>query len=306
MNTPSNAVPETGVGMHAAAPALPATRVFYWCLRRELWEYRSIYVAPLATAAVVLVGHCISTVGLPAHMRAALADPSHMHMLAEHYHFVAAAIMAVALIVQVAYCMGTLYTERRDRSILFWKSLPVSDLATVLAKATIAFFVLPLLAWVITEITGLIMLVWSSLVLVLNGLPATPLWTQLGLFTGSFLLLYHLVTVHIFWYAPLYGWLMLISAWARRAPFLWAVLPPFVIGVIEKLVFNSQHFSNFLFDRFGAGAEAVTAPGAMPMDPLTQLTPLHFLASPGLWLGLAFAAACLYAAARIRRYRDPV
>ena len=191
--------------------------------------------------------------------------------------------------------------RHRDRSILFWKSLPVSDLITVLAKATIVFLALPLLAWVIAEITGFIMLVWSSLVLLVSGLPATPLWTQLGLFGDSFGLLYHLVTVHIFWYAPLYGWLLLISAWARRAPFLWAVLPPFVLGVIERLVFNTQHFGRFLGERFGAGAEAVTAPGATHMDSTTQLTPLHFLASPGLWIGLAFAAACLYGAARIRR-----
>ncbi len=104
------------------------------------------------------------------------------------------------------YCLDALHGERRDRSILFWKSLPVSDLTTVLSKASIPLVVLPLLAFAITVVTQCIMLLLSSAVLLASGLSVATLWTQLSLFQMSLMLLYHLVTVHALWHAPIY-WL---------------------------------------------------------------------------------------------------
>jgi len=120
------------------------------------------------------------------------------------------------------------------------------------------------------------------------------------------MLLYHLVTVHALWYAPFYCWLLVVSGWARRAAFLWAGLPLLAIGIVEKIAFNTSHFAAMLEHRMNGGAEAVTAPGSFPMDPMTHLTPGHFLSSPGLWTGLAIAAAFLAAAVRLRRYRGPI
>jgi len=112
--------------------------------------------------------------------------------------------------------------------------------------------------------------------------------------------------VHVLTAAPAYGWLLLVSAWARRAALLWAVLPPLSVCALEKLMFNSTHFAHFLFQFLaGAGTEAITASDATPMEPGTQLTPLKFLTSPGLWFGLAVTWAFLEAAVRLRRYRGP-
>ena len=122
----------------------------------------------------------------------------------------------------------------------------------------------------------------------------------------SLLLLYHLVTVHSLWYAPIYGWLLLVSGWARRAAFLWAGLPLLAIGIVEKIAFNTSHFAAMLENRLGGSTEAISAPGTVPMDTMTHLTPGHFLSSPGLWLGLALTAAFLAAAVRLRRYRGPI
>jgi ABC-2 type transport system permease protein len=124
----------------------------------------------------------------------------------------------------------------------------------------------------------------------------------------SLMLLYHLVTVHILWHAPIYGWLILVSGWARRAAFLWAVLPPAAICVVEKLAFNSSHFAAWLLYRFAGGPESSTMPGASEIDPmmLTHLSPGRFLTTPGLWMGLAVAAAFFVAAAQQRRYRGPI
>src|SRR5205085_5805305 len=147
-----------------------------------------------------------------------------------------------AFIVGVFYSLDALYGERRDRSILFWKSLPVSDLTTVLSKLAIPLAILPLLSFVITIATQLIMLLLSIAMLVGSGVNIATLLIQMPFLHVSLVLLYHLVTVHGLWYAPLYGWLLLVSACAPRAPFIWAFLPPFVIWGVEKLAFNTSYF----------------------------------------------------------------
>jgi ABC-2 type transport system permease protein len=122
----------------------------------------------------------------------------------------------------------------------------------------------------------------------------------------SMLLFYHLFAVHALWYAPMYAWLILVSVWARRAPFLWAFLPPVAVYALERVVLGTSYLTRLLKDRLMAGMEAFTVAGTMPMDPMTHMTPGRFLASPGLWLGLAVAGAFLAAAARLRRYRGPI
>jgi ABC-2 type transport system permease protein len=307
MNSPSSIVPELNE-RNTAPFKLSPTRPFYWSVKRELLEYRSIYVAPLAFAGVILLGfvfvlarlaHTMQTLSSldPAHQREALAQP---------YDVSAGLIMGAAFIVSIFYSIDALYGERRDRSILFWKSMPVSDLTTVLAKASVPLFVLPLLAFAITVVTQAIMFLLSSLVLLANGLSVVTLWSQLRLPVVLLGLLYHLVTAHMLWYAPFYAWLLLVSAWARRAPFLWAVLPPLAIGIFENVAFHSSNFASLLNDRFSGGSDAVhSMTGDFPFHPGMQLDPVAFLAAPGLWIGLIFAALFLAAAVRLRHYREP-
>jgi len=309
MNTQSNAIPDIPVEAQGFAPVvIPAGRLMYWSVQHELWESRSIYIAPLAVAGLILFGFLISTIHLPGKVRAAMTlGPMQQHeLLAQPYDFAALLIMATTFVVAVFYCLDALHGERRDRSILFWKSLPVSDLTTVLSKASIPLVVLPMLTFAITVVTQWIMLLMSSAVLLGNGLSVRTLWTQLSLSQTWLGLLYHLVTVHSLWYAPIFGWLLLVSAWARRAPILWAALPLLAIALVEKIAFNTTHFATMLGNRLGGGAEAVTVPGGSPMDPMTHLTPGHFLSSPGLWVGLAMAAAFLAAAVRLRRSQGPI
>jgi ABC-2 type transport system permease protein len=151
------------------------------------------------------------------------------------------------------------------------------------------------------------MLLLSSAILLASGINVATLWRSLSFPQMSLLLLYHLITVHAIWPAPIYAWLLLVSAWARRTPFLWAVLPPLAIGVLEKVVFNTTHFAAMLGDRVsGGGLEAVTPPDSFPTHPMTHLTPGIFLSSPGLWIGLLVTAAFLIGAIRLRRHRGPI
>jgi len=304
MNTQSNAMPESFDSQRIAPAPMSATRPLYWSVRRELWENRSIYIAPLAIAAVVLFGFLIATIGRAMSMH----DPARRAaVLGEPNNFVALLIMGTAFIVGVFYCLDGLHGERRDRSILFWKSLPVSDLTTVLSKASIPLVVLPLLTFALTLATQWIMLLLSTAVLLGSGLSAATLWRQPSLFQMWLMLLYHLLTVHVLWYAPIYGWLLLVSGWARRAAFLWAALPWLAIGIVEKLAFNTSHFAAWVGYRFsGDAAGGSFTADNVSMDPLMHLTPGKFLSTPGLWCGLAFFAVCIAAAVRLRRYQGPI
>jgi ABC-2 type transport system permease protein len=309
MNGQANAVTEARVGSQVIAPAaIPASRLLYWSIRREFWENRWLYLAPLAVAGLFVLGFVVSLLHLPGRMRAATAlDPMQQYdVIAQPYDIAGGLMMITAMLVGAFYCLDSLYGERRDRSILFWKSLPVSDVITVLAKASIPLLILPLLAFAIAVGMELIVVLMSSAVLLAKGIGAGMLWTHLSLPQVWWLLLYHIVTVHTLGPAPLYAWLMLVSAWARRAPFLWAVLPPLAVGGLEKLVFNTTYFANVIANRLtGAGTEAVTLPDSFPTHPMTHLTPGIFLSSPGLWIGFAVAAAFLYGAIRLRRYQGP-
>jgi ABC-2 type transport system permease protein len=279
-------------------------------LRRELWEYRSLYMAPLAVAAVFVTGFAISTVRLPAKMRAASAlDAAQQHALAmQPYDNAALLLMGVTFFIALYYSVEALHGERRDRSILFWKSLPVSDATTVLAKASIPIILLPLLTFAITAATQMIMFLLSAAALAVSGVPVGALSSHVPLFSMWWMLFAHLVGGHGLWYAPFYGWLMLVSAWARRAPILWAVLPVFAIGFIEKIAFNTSYFVSLLADRIAGspiGGKGVAAASGS-MESMMHLDPIHFLISPGLWIGLAVTALFLAGAVRMRRSQGPI
>jgi len=165
---------------------------------------------------------------------------------------------------------------------------------------------IPLLSLVITIATQLIMLLLASAVLLGSGANIASLWTQDSLFHASLVLFYHIIRFHGLWYAPIYGWLLLVSAASPRAPFIWAVLPPFVICGVEKIAFDTTYFLTMLEERFiGPPAHAMKMPAGASMDPM-QLVPHHFFSQPGLWIGLAIAALFLAATVRIRRYRGPI
>jgi len=286
------------------------TRPMYWSIRREVWENRSIYIAPLIVAAVFLFGFLISTIGLPQRVRAAetLASPAKRMALVMPYSMAASMILLTGFIVGMFYCLDALNSERRDRSILFWKSMPVSDRQTVLSKVAIPVLVLPLLTFSIALVTQFIMLLLSTAVLIVNGVNPVTLWRHVPLLSMMVVMFYGL-TVHVLWYAPIHGWLLLISAWAKRAMFLWAVLPFLAAFALERIVFGTSRGVAFLKYRFLGGmteAFAVEVPAKAPITRFSEIDPLRFLGAPGLWLGLIFAAACLVAIVRLRRNREPI
>ncbi|HEY2050304.1 MAG TPA: hypothetical protein VGH03_13250 [Caulobacteraceae bacterium] len=308
MNTLAESVPDAAPEIQAAAEtASHPVRPFLWSVRRELWETRSIYVAPLIAAGVFLFGCLVS---------ARRVGPWLRHMDASVQSRAAAAyappffgdlvILGTALVVAVFYCLGALHNERRDRSILFWKSLPVSDLTTVAAKAAIPLAVLPVVTLAIALVTHLIVVGIDTAVLASAGL--TPQGVMhLSLLDQLGMLIYGVFTLTL-WHAPAYAWFLLVSVWARRAPFLWAFGLPIAATIFENVAFGTSVVGNFFWKRLMGGLDAAfgathSVRGEVVMP---QIDPIGFFGNPGLWIGFVVAAAMLAGCVWLRRYREPV
>lgn len=309
MNTPSNAKTHAPYDSPGAGPAnMAKTRPLYWSIKRELWENRSLTVAPLAVAGFVVFVLLMTAFALPRKMRAlSTLVPAAQHTLVVRpFSTAATVIMMTTILVGIFFSLDALYGERRDRSILFWKSLPVSDSTTLLSKAAIPLVALPLFGFALSVAAQAILLLWSTAVLIGAGLSPATLWSEFRFFQMPLTMLYGIV-VFTLWHAPLYAWLLLVSGWARRTPALWAALPFLAISIVEKAAFNTAHSLKYLFT--GAMSRAFhLLPGRhfQIIDRLAELDPAKFLAAPGLWIGLLVAAALLAAAARMRRNREPL
>src|SRR5690349_11205914 len=188
-NIPNSGPPTPPTVLPNESQTRIVTRPLYWSTCREVWENRSIYVVPLIVAAVELLGFAVSTNGLAERRRAVLLlDPAKARAGIEVPYDVAAMMMIFTVfLVGVFYCLDALYGERRERSILFWKSLPVSDPTTVLSKAIIPLAIIPAVIFVIVPITQFLMLLISTAVLAPSGLGATS-WANFNLFRESIVL----------------------------------------------------------------------------------------------------------------------
>jgi ABC-2 type transport system permease protein len=309
VNTPSTTASQSFDANPVAPGAMSPTRPIYWSIRREFWENRYLYIAPLSVASVFLFGYLINAIHSPGNLRGllALGTMAGSEHISSPFDIAAALMMGSSIFMSLYYCSEALHGERRDRSILFWKSLPVSDFTTVLVKASIPLFILPVLVSAITLLMQFLMLLLSTVVLVATGGSIASLWAHLPIVQMSLLMLYHVLTAHAIWPAPVYCWLLLVSGWAKRATLLWAALPILAIGGLEKLAFGTTYFASLVGGRLiGSTATISNSPDIFPTSPMTHITPIHFLTTPGMWLGLAVAAIFLAAAIRLRRSREPI
>ena len=278
-----------------------------WSVRRELWENRGLWMAPLVIASLALGAAVWHSPRFAARMRMIEELPARDQVVAVvvQYGMTAGAILFISWIAALFYALDALNGERRDRSILFWKSMPVSDTTTVIAKASIPLLVVPLIACTMALATQALMLLMHTVVLYAKGIDPGLLWSRLPFF-GMPVGMFYGMFAHALWFAPIFGYLLLVSVLAPRAPFLWAFVPFFAVFVVETLTFGTGHLMDFIRTRLYGGMSAFK-PEALkqPITELSQLDPVRFFSQPGLWLGLLAAAAFIAAAIRLRRYRDP-
>lgn len=284
------------------------SNAFFWSVRRELWEHRGIWLAPLAVAGLALVAFLLGLNGATAKVSgfATLPPDKQQQLIMVPFGLAAAVVLVTGFLVAAFYSLDALNAERRDRSILFWKSMPVSDRTTVLSKAAIPFVVIPVVGLAIALATQAILVVVAAVGLKAVGVEVGPLYGKLPIVVMTVSLAYG-VAVHALWYAPLFALLLLASVAVRR-PFLWVVVPAIVAQVLEKIAFGTNYSGAFITYRLaGAMTEAFKPDAArQAIVSLAELDPVRFLGSPGLWLGLAFAAGFLVAAIHLRRSREPL
>lgn len=321
----------------------------YWLVKREIWEHKGGFIrAPLIGGAIFLVlnlmaliagevvsGQNIRFGGNSIRELGKLLDEKQLAMVGMGLDtamlFSTAIISVVMGFVVFFYCLGALYDDRRDRSLLFWKSLPISDTQTVLSKVLAATIVAPAVAFVTGVVAGLITLLMYAAVLSMHGL---GVWQLLTL-AHPFRVIANLIAsipMYFLWALPTVGWLLLCSAWAKSKPFLWAVAIPVVTGVMIWWVqlMGLLPESNFYWSHFlprllgsvwpgswfaaahhasnnvslGMGLDGVENPDN-PMVQFLSLGNLYAtLGTTTAWIGMICGVALIAGAIWIRRWRD--
>ena len=287
--------------------------VMIMLMRRELWEHRVLWIAPLVVPVLVLL--FLLTGPINAHVMPFASEQMRRDLAGFAQLSAAGFQFWVAIIVVFFYLLECLFAERRDRSILFWKSMPVSDTATVLSKLLMALLVVPAGVYVIAVLTNLLS---GGVVALRSGMAgeAGLLWDA-GIAMKVQLMLLIAVVVSVLWYAPAAGYLLLVSVLARRTPFLWAVLPPFVLSMGEGWAFRTRYVLDFVTDRLSAWYHLVGPPdlvrrvfsppqlqGSSIDAAFASIDLSRLFTNVSLWGGLVAAALLVYAAILIRSRRD--
>ncbi|MDX1515828.1 MAG: S16 family serine protease, partial [Woeseiaceae bacterium] len=244
-------------------------------------------------------------------------DEGHRKIVLMGVFGVITSIFAVgAWIVMVFYSLDALYAERKDKSILFWRSLPVTDSETVISKLLTAGIVIPLVTLVAVVVTQLAILVLTSLWVAIQGGDAGHLvWGPAPLADAWAANLVIALAMPL-WLSPFIGWFLFVSAWTKRSPLLTGFLPILIVPMLERMLLGSHLFYDAIFVRTFrppiANLDLIDAfedHGRFPMvdDGISMLAGLdiaRFVASPSLWAGLVVCGLFTTAAIYVRRYRD--
>jgi len=286
-------------------------------IRRELWEHRMLWIAPLVLVGIYLCMCFVpgpGVIGIPKGMHIPDLGPerSVVALLGMQVVFTGFLVLLMGAVV-FFYLADCLYAERKDRSILFWKSLPVSDWITVLSKALVALVIMPIAIFALALLAnllayGILWIRFHDTVVMPNFIRwDTFAWLRLN---GN---LFANIIVLSLWYAPIVGYQLLLSAWARSSVLVWTLLPPLALMLAEGWFVKSWNIAQFLGYRLFWGMWEHRPPPNFDVGPGTHNTIenvlrgtnlLPALGNVNLWLGLAVGIALVLAAIRIRRYRD--
>jgi ABC-2 type transport system permease protein len=284
-----------------------------WLIRREFWENRAIWMIPAVFGALLILAALFGQVSIPK-----LTSPLEMHEAAGAFQVIVGVMFYVVMSVYSTwYLLDCLYADRKDRSILFWKSLPISDAKTVMSKLLVGMVLIPLVYFAAADATALI----AAFILSIRARASigSALWQPDVWWQIQVLWVYSIITTAL-WYLPIAGWLMLVSAWAKRAVMLWAVLPPLVLYILERVFFGTHTIGNVLARRLAGwpwaafnGAKHVWTEGSGVVDnngvPVTVwhlINPSGFFTSAETWIGAAVGVALIVAAVQLRIRRTEI
>ena len=286
-----------------------------WLIRREFWENRAIWMIPAALGGLLLLAALFTQVSIPR-----LTSQQQSEEAAAAFLVVVGAMFYLVMALYAAwYLLDCLYTDRKDRSILFWKSLPVSDATTVLCKLLVGMIIIPLVYFAAANVTALI----AAFILSIRARASigSSLWNGDVWWQIQVLWVYVIVTTAV-WYLPVAGWLMLLSAWAKRAVILWAILPPLLLNIFERLFFGTHvvsqiigrrltalpqvsfHFSKYMWTNEGGVVD--NASGAPVPSVWHLINPSGFFSSAEVWIGAAIGIALIVVAIQLRMRRSEI
>jgi len=295
-------------------------------VKREIWEHRSIWLTPAAIAVIVTLGVLAMLMfasGFAAELDVAIfgaqnlaGDPERKAALTAFFLSTSWIFLVALMILTVFYCLDSLYAERKDKSILFWRSLPVTDAETVISKLIIAIIVIPVVAVIGIIATHIVNLVIASIWVSMKGGDGGMLiWGSVS-FIDNWLAAFVVVLAGSIWMSPFIGWFLLVSAYTKRSPLLMAFMPLILIGLLEGIVFRSHVFAENVLargdglpifrtvniEKFFEAEEWRVGEGATNL--LTHLDIVRFLTSPEMWAGVLVCALLSTGAIYVRRFRD--
>ena len=307
-------------------------------IRSELREHRSLVLVPVATSLLLVLlailgffygsiewqGESYRWLTWLATVPAETIESIELSALQQASRGISAGLTVLfflpMLVVLFGYLCGTLHDDRRDRSILFWKSLPIADHSSVLAKLAVAVLVVPALITVCVLATQGLVMIMATIGLWFIGLdPITLIWGPAQLLSQSGLLILA-VAIQALWLLPAAGWLLLCSAYAPRVPWLFALAVPGALSVGLRLTDTllGTHLKDWdpmvelarrafqgplpTSAQIGIDLQTREADAMVQGMPLLQLNDvLGFLASGRLWWGLLVAAGLIALAIEGRR-----
>jgi ABC-2 type transport system permease protein len=165
----------------------------------------------------------------------------------------------LGLLVGWAYVLSALYQERKDRSILFWLSLPLSNTETVLAKWLYGWIVLPMTYFLIGWVAG-------GIIVLISSIGAAAMVSDTALI-GEAMAIHGVgmashagtMMVQVAWIAPFFAWSLLVSQWALRTPLLWVLGVPLVATLVENLLFDVAWLTDWFWSRANISAEMMSS-----------------------------------------------
>jgi ABC-2 type transport system permease protein len=299
-------------------------RHYFALVKREIWEHRSIYVTPIAIAVVVTLGVLAGLAlvsGFAKELNMAIFGAQNIAGDVERkvaltgFFLSTSWIFLMALgVLTIFYCLDSLYAERKDKSILFWRSLPVTDAETVISKLLTALLVIPLVAIAAIIATHLVNLVVISIWLSGKGGDAgLMIWGSVPLL-DNWLGALIVILCGAIWMSPFAGWFLFVSAFTKRSPLLMAFMPLVVIPLLEGILLRSSVFAETVLGRGGIPLfhsmdfEAVFDEEEWRVTEdvgslLTHIDLATFFSTPSLWAGIVVCGLFVTAAIYVRRYR---
>lgn len=313
-------------------------KTFKALLEREYWEHRGAFLkTPVIIGIVmslILVLIYFTTDRFDLKMNGgqltefgansiSSVDPKDIQLGLDIFMLGSASLYHIVLFfILFFFMLGSLYDDRKDGSILFWKSLPVSDTQTVLSKLVTATVVAPLIFVGGLIFSHLLFFTLLSVILLLNGVnPFTILWANVNFFSNWGAFIFGCM-MQALWALPIYGWILLSSSFSKRRPFLLAVFVPIMVGFIwywYNALVNLDVFQGGVWKTIGiVMAKAVTpftsglgfTPESFDFDATEQsgteviASMMNGFANPNLYYGFIFAAIAVGLAIYVRRFRN--